>query len=399
MTAARAAPGPARAWVGDQAALGALVETLSGEPRYGLDTEFHRERSYHAHLALLQLSWAGGIALVDPLAVDLVPFRVVLEGPGTCVMHAAVQDLEILRQVCGAVPRRLFDTQVAAGFLGYHGVGLASLVRGELGIDLPKADRLADWMARPLPPGADEYAAADVAHLLELHDRLTAALTDRGRSDWADDECEIVRRRGAEEPDPRRAWWRLKEARNLRGRAAAVIQELAAWREGRGAELDRPVRFVVSDLALVSMAQRPPTDEASLAGVRGLDERWRRGRGAAELLEAVRAGRELPLEEVQPPPGDARLDKAQRATASLVAAWAAQRAAELDLDPAVLATRADVEALLAGRPGRLDRGWRAEAVGGPVAALVAGEAALAVDPEGHLSLERRSRQPWPASAP
>jgi ribonuclease D len=379
-------------WVDDQAAFAEVVAQLGRAEVYGLDTEFHRERTYHARLALLQLVGPDGIAVVDPLAVDVAPLVEVLRGPGRCVMHAASQDLEILGRVCGAVPSELFDTQVAAGFLGYSSVGLAGLVRGELDRSLPKADRLTDWLVRPLPEDAVTYAAADVAHLLELHDVLVAKLEARGRLQWAIDECEVHRTRSSIPPPPERAWWRIKEARSLRGRAAAVAQSLAAWRERRASEVDRPVRFLLADLALVAMAQRPPSSEADLRRVRGLDEGKRKGGAAKEILGVVAEGVQLPLEEVQVPPAES-VDRSRRAAAALVSAWAAQRARDLDIDAAILATRADIEALLMGDGGRLASGWRHDVVGEPIRALAAGEASLAVDPSGRLVLEARSGKP------
>jgi ribonuclease D len=379
-------------WVDDQKAFEEVLDELAAADVYGLDTEFHRERTYHARLALLQLSWPDGIAVVDPLAVDVAPLARVLGGPGLCVMHAASQDLEILLRVCGVVPTRLFDTQVAAGFIGYSSVGLAGLVQGELGQSLPKADRLTDWLVRPLAEGALDYAASDVAHLHELHRILVEKLEARGRLQWAEDECEVHRTRAVAPPPPERAWWRIKEARSLKGRAAAVAQSLAAWRERRAAEVDRPVRFLLADLALVAMAQRPPTNEADLRRVRGLDEGKRKGGAAQELLEVVAEGVELPLTDVQAPPVDG-VDRSRRAAASLVSAWAAQRARDLDIDAAILATRSDIEALLMHEGGRLATGWRHDVVGEPIRALAAGEASLALAPDGRLVLETRSGQP------
>ncbi len=377
------------AWIDTDAGFAELVAELATVEVYGLDTEFHRERTYHARLALLQLSWPGGVAVVDPLAVDVAPLAAVLAGPGVCVMHAASQDLEILARVCGTLPTRLFDTQVAAGFLGYSSVGLAGLVQGELGLKLPKADRLTDWLARPLPDGAVRYAASDVAHLHELRKRIVAKLEERGRLEWATDECEVHRIRPTSGQVPDRAWWRIKEARSLRGRAAAVAQVLAAWRERRGAELDRPVRFLLADLALVAMAQRPPVTEDDLRRVRGLDEGKRKGGAGRELLEVVAEGVAFPVDDVQVPPSEG-VDRSRRAAASLVSAWAAQRARDLDIDAAILATRSDIEALLMGDGGRLATGWRHDVVGEPIRALAAGEASLAVDGQGRLRLETRS---------
>ena len=379
-------------WVDDEAGFAELVARLAGVDVYGLDTEFHRERTYHARLALLQLSWPGGVAVVDPIAVDVAPLATVLAGPGLCVMHAASQDLEILDRVCGTVPTRLFDTQVAAGFVGYSSVGLGGLVQGELGIKLPKADRLTDWLTRPLAKDAIEYAASDVAHLHELYDRLIAKLEERGRRQWAEDECEVHRARAISAAPPERAWWKIKEARSLRGRAAAVAQAMAAWRERKASDLDRPVRFLLSDLALVSMAQRPPNSEDDLRRVRGLDEGKRKGSSAKELLSAVAEGVALDLEAVQVPPSDG-VDRSRRAAASLVSAWAAQRARDLDIDAAILATRSDIETFLMDGRGRLAEGWRNDVVGEPIRALAAGEASLAVDSGGRLILETRSGVP------
>ncbi len=376
-------------WVDDAEAFAALVDRLAAADVYGLDTEFHRERTYHARLALLQLSWRGGVAVVDPLAVDVAPLAAVLSGPGVCVMHAASQDLEILDRVCGTVPSRLFDTQVAAGFLGYSSVGLGGLVQGELDLKLPKADRLTDWLARPLTAEAVEYAASDVAHLHDLYDLLTAKLDERGRRQWAEDECEIHRLRAASAVVPERAWWKIKEARSLRGRAAAVAQTIAAWRERKASDVDRPVRFLLADLAMVAMAQRPPKSEDDLRKVRGLDEGKRKGGAARELLGVVAEGLALDLEAVHLPPHEG-VDRSRRAAASLVSAWAAQRARELDIDAAILATRADIETFLMDGSGRLALGWRNGVVGEPIRALAAGEASLAVDEGGRLVLETRS---------
>ena len=379
-------------WVEDAEGFTELVETLAGVDVYGLDTEFHRERTYHARLAVLQLSWPDGVAVVDALAVDVSSLAKVLHGPGVCVMHAASQDLEILARVCGTVPSRLFDTQVAASFLGYTSVGLAALVQGELGIKLPKADRLSDWMSRPLTAEAITYAAADVAHLHDLHQSLMAQLEERGRLQWALDECELRRTKALSSTTPEQAWWKIKEARSLKGRAAAVAQAMAAWRERKAAAVDRPVRFLLPDLALVSMAQRPPKDEADLRRVRGLDDGKRKGGAAREILEVVAEGLALDLDEVRVPSHEG-VDRSRRATASLVSAWAAQRAHDLEIDAAVLATRTDIEAFLMDGHGRLASGWRNDVVGEPIRALAAGEASLAIDEGGRLVLETRSGTP------
>ncbi|MDQ1424803.1 MAG: ribonuclease, partial [Acidimicrobiaceae bacterium] len=168
-------------WVGTDEQLAEVVAAVVTEDRYALDTEFHRERSYYPRVALVQLAWSDGIALIDPLTVDLKALAKVLDGPGLAVLHAAQQDLEVLSRSCGTVPARLFDTQLAAGFLGYATPALSNLLAAELQVHLPKGDRLTDWLRRPLTEDQRDYAAADVAYLLALHDQLVAGLERVGR--------------------------------------------------------------------------------------------------------------------------------------------------------------------------------------------------------------------------
>jgi len=362
-------------WIADRAELDDLVDQLTATDRLAVDTEFHRERTYWPQCALVQLGWDGGRALIDPLAVDVGVLAPLLTGR-TIVMHAAGQDLEVFQRSIGVLPDDLFDTQVAASFLGMSSIGLAPLVEKVLGVHLPKADRLTDWLARPLSADAQRYAESDVLHLFELHDRLGAELDARGRLGWVRSECEAMVERAQQPTDPTTAWWRVKEARRLRGSAAAVAQELAAWREAQAAQADRPLRSVLPDLALAGIAQRPPATVDDLLKIRGLRERGIPRQLRDDVLRAVARGRALPADQVRYP--EARPVPAElRAAVPLLMSWVAQRARELDLDPAVLATRGDLEAFLRGDDdSRLASGWRAEALAEDIAALLDGRVGL-----------------------
>ena len=365
-------------WVDDQRAFAALVDELIEEPRVGIDTEFHRERTYFPVCALVQVAWSGGRALIDPLEVELEPLGAVLQGR-TIVMHAAGQDLEVFRRSVGTLPDDLFDTQVAASFLGMSSIGLAPLVKKLIGADLAKGDRLTDWLERPLPDGALAYAEADVVHLFELHDQLRSSLEERNRLDWVRSECRAMVERALVDNDPDTAWWRVKEARRLRGRAAAIAQEVARWREEHAAASDRPLRSVLPDLALAGIAQRPPKNAEALTKIRGLRERGIPKAVRGDLLAAVERGKKLDVDAVrfpesQPVPAEVR------GAIPLLSSWVSQRARELELDPAVLATRRDLEDFLRGDAGtRLRSGWRADALAADIEALLDGRAALSFE--------------------
>ncbi len=376
-------------WVASDATLADAIQHLSTAPSYAVDTEFHRERTYYPKVALVQVAVEDLIVLIDPLAVDIKPLAALLESDATAVLHAAQQDLEVLQRSCETVPRTLFDTQLAAGFVGYSSPALTNLVSAELAIRLPKGDRLTDWLARPLSDEQCTYAAADVAHLLALRDKLVDRLTSAGRLEWALDECEELRTRPTGPADPSRAWLRIKDHRHLRGASRGVAQEVAAWRERRAAGLDQPVRFVLPDLAILGIAQRPPADLAGLRRVRGIDERALKKPIVDELLAAIRAGVALDPEAIAQ--GDTEeIPRDLRPAVTLVSAWVSQLARDLHIDTTLLATRSDLVDLLMSHPdARLAHGWRAELVGDQIRQLVDGEAALAFNGAGGLVLEPR----------
>jgi ribonuclease D len=374
----------------DDDALGTAIDSLAEAPVYAMDTEFHRERTYFAQLALVQIAWDGHLVLIDPLAVDLGGLAEVFERDGIAVMHAARQDLEVLERSVGSIPTNLFDTQLAGGFLGYTSPALSVLVEKELGTRLPKADRLTDWLRRPLSDKQLVYAASDVEYLVELHSRLADRLERRARTAWLDEAVEELMAEPRGPRDPEQVWRRIKELRHLRGRDLGIARMVAAWRETRAVELDVTPRFVLSDLGVVGVAVSRPADVDELRKIRGVDGRALRGTTAQELVDVVRQAVDDPP-RLRPAEGNPELPAELRPAVPLVSAWVNQLARNLEIEAALLATRADLEDLLREDPeSRLATGWRAELVGEPIRRLISGEAALAFDRKGGLVLEPRS---------
>jgi len=364
-------------WITEQAEFDQLVDELCGTDAYALDTEFHRERTYLPHLALVQLATAERIALVDALEVDVRTLGKAFQSEAVCVMHAGSQDLEILELECGAVPNRMFDTQIGALFCGYRTSSLGKLVEGFLGIQLDKSSQLSDWTRRPLPPDDLRYAASDVAHLLELRDALLDRLRERGRVEWAEEEIERLRCKDRSPPEPETLWWKLRGKTKLNGRARGVAQELAAWREGVAKQKNRPPRTVLSDMALLALAQRPARNAEQLSGIRNFD--LRRFKHREELLRAIERGTRLPKHEVRVPPKKPENLPSVEGVIALCLAWLAQRAGQEGLDMTVLGTRDDVTNLVLGQSSRLAKGWRDALVGHELRDIIDGTAALRVD--------------------
>lgn len=372
-------------WVDDDDALAELVELLVDEPAYGLDTEFMSERTYWPRLCLVQVSWAKGVALVDPLACDVRALEPVLRAPATMITHAGASDLPILDRAIGARPSALFDVQLAAGLVGLGLPSLGTLVSVLLGVRLDKSEQLADWSQRPISDATRRYATADVEHLFPLTLELQHRLQDLGRETWAVSECEVLRASADRRVDPNVAWWKIKGASSMRGEKARVAQSVAAWREARAQRLDLLPRFVLPDLALAAVVGRPPRTRDQLHALRGVNRMP--DDVARELLAVVEAGREMPPAQLRLPEkyhDGPELD----AAVALLVAYVAELARAERVEKQLLATRDDVKALVYGRASRLDSGWRAQIAGDALHRLLDGQAVIRLADQGrHLQLE------------
>ena len=302
-----------------------------------------------------------------------------------------------MNRACGARPARVFDTQIAAGFLGYGSASLATLVTEFLGRRMDKGSQLSDWFQRPLSAEQIAYAEADVAHLLELRAVLETRLADLGRLEWANEECE--RLGTPRSPDLATAWWRLKGSSRLKALARGRAQELAAWRERAARVADRPARNILPDDVIITLAERPPRSAADMPKSRLFDPRRLSTATVGELIAAAARGADLPRDDLRLPPDS--LPPHLQGLAGLIAAWVQQRARDLSIDPALLATRRDIEAFLQNEPDlRLRQGWRAEVIGASVDRIATGRAAVAYDGAAPSSWSTaEGHGPWVTGSP
>jgi ribonuclease D len=329
----------------------------------GLDTEFLRERTYRAELCLIQVSAGDDAVCIDPLAVtDLGA----LAGPFTSdgivkVMHASRQDLEVLLPAVGLV-RPVFDTQIAAALVGFAAqIGYAELARRLFGVELPKAHTRTDWSRRPLSPEQIEYALDDVRHLIPLKLALEEQLEKLGRRPWLAEELGALADARALATDPEEAWRRVKGLRGLDPAREHLARALAAWRERRAVERNRPRGWILDDAALRELIVRVPRSRKALEAIAEIPEGVVRHCGE-ELLACIAAA-SVPDPA---PPLDARQrpDPAKTALVKKLGTVSQTVAAQLGLSPEVLATRRDLERLTEGAQDIAAlRGWRRAVIG------------------------------------
>lgn len=371
--------------------------------KLAIDTEFVSERRYQALLCLVQVAVPdpgaeGGVRteVLDPLddttQFDPEPLARALADPAIeKIFHAGRQDVAIMRRTWETDVSNVFDTQIAASFVGMgNQEGYEALVRRVLGVQLRGGEGFTRWDRRPLTERQLAYAADDARCLLTLGEALQRELSDVGRLEWAREECRAVEQ-SFDERSPERAYERLPNLRRLDGPQRAVAWRLCEWRESVAREIDRPPSYVVPDQVLVQLARRRPASKHDLEQIRGLPQHTlhRRGRELIAAIESAAGDEPLPG-----PPAPPRREAADAPVVSLAQALLRHRSREAKIATEVIATQSELTALVSAvRGGDEDRdglrvlhGWRRDLVGDELRSLVKGEIAMSVGADGSLQV-------------
>jgi ribonuclease D len=350
-----------------------------------VDTEFIRETTFWPILCLIQMAAPGVTALIDPLApdIDLKPFfRLMANEAIVKVFHAARQDIEIIVHLGDLVPHPVFDTQVAAMVCGFgDSVSYDQLVQRITGARLDKSSRFTDWRHRPLSDKQLDYALADVTHLIEVYQHLSAELVRENRAHWLNEEMDVLTSRETYDPHPEDAWKRLK-MRLRKPQELAIVQAVAAWREREARERDVPRGRVFKDDAIYEVAQQAPRDAAALSKLRTTPKGWERSSTATALLGAVNAALALPREEMPKLPKSFQPPEGSSAAAELLKVLLRIVAEKEGVASKVLASSDDIDRIAAeGEDADVPalQGWRRTVFGEAALKLVRGELAIKFD--------------------
>ena len=374
---------PAPSLVTTTESLAALCGRLRREEFVTVDTEFMRERTYYPELCVVQLGGAAENAVIDAMApgLDLAPLGALLRDETTLkVFHAARQDIEIFLELFGAVPKPVFDTQVAAMVAGFGDqVGYDGLVSALVGGSIDKAHRFSDWSARPLSPAQVSYAAADVTYLHTAYLRLRERLDRDGRAGWVLEEMEVLARPATYRADPEAMWERLRPRTGNR-RMLGVLRAVAAWREREAQRVNIPRQRLLRDESLLEVAATAPVTAEALGRCRGLSRGFAEGRTGASLLAAIAAAHALPEDALPEPP---RLRDGPRPSPALVAllkVLLAAKCEEHDVAPKLVASSEDIDRLAVEEAPDVPAlaGWRRSVFGEDALALKRGQLALGV---------------------
>ena len=384
-------PNPALPYVTDQRALESLCQILRQSPRLALDTEFVGEDTFVPRLELIQVATTTTATVIDFPAVQAggsldVFWELICDAKIEKIVHAGRQDLDLFATHAGQIPKPFFDTQIAAAMVGYGAqVAYANLVQRLHGTKLAKAHTFTNWSARPLSDDQIAYALEDVEFLLSIHSHLQDRLSTLGRSEWVREEfARLETAVGEKSREPQERYQRIRGWDTLKPKGAAVLRELAAWREAEARRRNVPRGRVMRDEVLLQLARHPPKSVNDLRGLRGVHSS-EVDRHGEQLLTAITSALALPPSAWPEVPSERKPDPESTGIVELLQAVLKARAAEQGIAPTMLATSADLQTLVEAKQNRaaLDipilRGWRRQLAGDLLLAVLDGTVTITVD--------------------
>jgi ribonuclease D len=390
-------------YITDRRGLESLCRTLYRSPRLALDTEFVGEESFVPRLELIQVATEQTAAIIDFPAVQAAGsldafWEIVCRTDVEKIVHAGRQDLDLFAAHAGQIPKPFFDTQIAAAMVGYGAqVAYANLVHRLHGTKLDKAHTFTNWSARPLSREQLTYALGDVQYLLSIHEHLRGRLTKLGRLEWAQEEfARLETVVGEKSRQPQERYQRIRGWDSLKPKAAAILRELAAWRETEARRRNVPRGRILRDEVLLQLARHPPKTMEELRSIRGVhpSEAERNGE---QVIATIQSALALPPSAWPDMPRDRKTERESTGLVELLQAVLKARAAAEDIAPSLLATTADIQTLVDSKQEQVSadlpvlRGWRRQLVGDLLLQILQGTTLVSVDPKsGALQIQART---------
>ncbi|MBU6451945.1 MAG: ribonuclease D [Cyanobacteria bacterium REEB67] len=371
-----------------------VLAQIDESKEFGMDLEFIPERTYYPIICLVQINVQDQVYLVDPIKlVDLQKLWERVADPTIVkVLHAASQDLSIIFQRSGLIPQNIFDTQIAAGFLGLgHPAGYGKLLAALFEITLSKTESFTDWQARPLSQSQIDYAIDDALHLLPLYHRLKEDLLGRNRLEWVIEECRLYEKPSYYIKESGREFLRVKGAQGLHRRKLGVLQALCLWRDQEAKRKDKPARSVINDNILLELARKPPEDLNDIQRIRGVRPDQLQGWGK-QIVKVVEEARKITDAELPYWPSGRAPSKNDVLIADVLYMVLKLGSQDLAIAPELISTREELQSFvrlgktrLSEEPTResdgddggssdhpLMSGWRCELVGSQLLKILDG---------------------------
>lgn len=236
-----------------------LCNKLASEVAIAFDCEFIRETTFVPLLCLMQIATKKHIYIIDPLKLNLKLFlEILLDDNILKIMHSSLQDIDVFYKNFEVIPKSIFDTQLAASFLGFgDSISYAKLVKKVTKTSLCKENKLANWQKRPLTNAELTYAGNDVKYLFELYEKLNADLLELKRQNWFQEEIENLYNLENYYLDPDIAWKRVSQNSEIEF-FLNYLRAFTKYRENLAVSKNKPRRFIIRDEFLIRLAKLKP---------------------------------------------------------------------------------------------------------------------------------------------
>ncbi|MFH1491638.1 MAG: HRDC domain-containing protein, partial [Pseudomonadota bacterium] len=319
----------------------------------GVDLEADSMYHYLEKICLIQISTPSETFLIDPLSVgDLQPLAPIFADSGiTKIFHGADYDIRSLYRDFQMEVNALFDTQIAAKFLGVRETGLANLLRERMGIFIEKKYQKKDWSKRPLPDAMLDYAAQDSCQLLPLARILRKELRAISRLSWVMEECEILSKVRAKANRVTPLFLSFKGASRLDPRSLAVLEEILKLRESLAKRRNVPPFKVLGNTQIMGVVEQKPLSARDLERTKTLSPKQIKAFGTA-LVKKTEEAMAVP-EDVLPRYPRRAPNKSSRRISGRIKAlkdWRQKRAAGMGVDSAIVCSNAQIQSLSAVNP-------------------------------------------------
>ena len=358
-----------------------IADDLSKQDAIGVDLEADSMFHYREKVCLIQISAGSRNILIDPLAQgDLSPLAPVFcDHRVRKVFHGADYDIRSLHRDFGITVAPLFDTQIAARFLGLTEISLASLLLNRFGLHLEKKYQKKDWSRRPLSDDMLAYAVQDSSHLVPLASILMDELRAKGRIPYVEEECELLSHVRSATNNSGGFFLKFKGAGRLDKRSLAVLEAILQFRDELARRIDRPHFKVIGNGPIMEMARLKPLTLSELEAITGLSTRQVENMGRS-LLKKIREAQELPEDALPLYPRKVRVSVGSKVSARVKALkkWRDQSAGKMAMDSSLVCTNAQIQSLALANPGdpkNLDsivemRDWQRELFGHEICSLL-----------------------------
>ncbi len=236
-----------------------LCNKLTSEAAIAFDCEFIRETTFVPLLCLMQIATKKHIYIIDPLKLNLKLFlEILIDDNILKIMHSSLQDIDVFYKNFEVIPKSIFDTQLAASFLGFgDSISYAKLVKKVTKTSLCKENKLANWQKRPLTNAELTYAGNDVKYLFELYEKLNADLLKLKRQNWFQEEIENLYNLENYYLDPDIAWRRVSQNSEIEF-FLNYLRAFTKYRENLAVSKNKPRRFIIRDEFLIRLAKLKP---------------------------------------------------------------------------------------------------------------------------------------------